>query len=539
MPIKKIVIEMPDGTRKTVSVEMPDEAPAELSADQKIRAARPAGFDDLSPLEASYQGLREGMQEGAKGFAKEIVPAVGKGIANIPQGIFDVIKMAASAAGESGEFFSDPAGTLSRWAESAKGLPAKAKQALDDTIALAANDPQAFGSAVADVTGDVGVGVAAAKALPMAVKPVAEKTGKLMQTVGTKGEWPIRMVGAHQLGSGNPLGAVIMGAPEGLVAAGKKLEKYGRGGISSLDLPEQRFAQDIERSLSKKLDASPAREGLEDLDAAIAAEKKRAGAIRVAAAKSETAAKKTEDAADLAKTRADETATKAAAKKTEKETADEAARLKIEEKKKGLVAREPRITETVKAPGQSMSTTFGPSQAEKLTPLEQELLKRATSVTPVGRGAKVTVTPAPSRAAAVVDDLDEIDLTGDITPEAVAPDLRSRAAERFGRNYIDEGATTPEGRGLPQDLLDEAVEEAAPPALDIPPSTSRRSVSAVDDRMSENDFDVLREILRENPDTPGVDAISRLLEERAARARMYRNRAGLDAGADLAFDLDE
>jgi hypothetical protein len=134
---------------------------------------------------------------------------------------------------------------------------------------------------------------------------------------------------------------------------------------------------------------------------------------------------------------------------------------------------------------------------------------------------------------------DEIDLTA---VSGGAPNVaRERAAERFGRNFVDEGATTPTGRGLPQELLDQAEElPEPPPSLDIPASRSRRSpLSSVDDRLTENDFDTLRQIVAENPGISTSEASQLLLEERAARSRMYRTRAGMDRGAQDAFDLDE
>ena len=55
-------------------------------------------------------------------------------------------------------------------------------------------------------------------------------------------------------------------------------------------------------------------------------------------------------------------------------------------------------------------------------------------------------------------DMPEIDLTDALAPEGPAPNVaRERAAERFGRNFIDEGSTTPAGG----EVLPEGLPEAA------------------------------------------------------------------------------
>jgi hypothetical protein len=295
-----------------------------------------------------------------------------------------------------------------------------------------------------------------------------------------------------------------MAAPEVAEYVGKRLTQYGntipveaqlaRGGAATGAIRQTRApgtvvssvpptaaagprAQaEIARELGKALDdiETPAQAGLKDLDKAIEAEKKRAGAIRMSARKTEAAARKAEEAADL--------------------------------------------SEATKPSG--------------YTAQEQDLLRRATSNRPASAAARSTVTePMPIG--------DEIDLTA---VSGGAPNVaRERAAERFGRNFVDEGATTPTGRGLPQELLDQAEElPEPPPSLDIPASRSRRSpLSSVDDRLTENDFDTLRQIVAENPGISTSEASQLLLEERAARSRMYRTRAGMDRGAQDAFDLDE
>jgi len=512
MPIKTIVIETPDGARKTIRIEVPEEP---KSADQQIRERRAPGFDAQTPAQAALAGLQEGAVEGAKGFAKEIVPGTVKAVQGIPGAIYDTVRMAISAGGEGADLLTDPVGTLTRWRDAAGELPGKAKQALDDTIAMAANDPQKFGAAVADLTAETGVGFATAKAIPTAGKPVARRVGPAMASLGEKARFPLRISGGAAIASGNlPVGAALMATPEVLESGGKALTRWGNTGrvptrlvtpggtvVASKTAPAQmtvasevvptkaalpRFVTDVEKGLVGNIDdiTDPARAGLEAVDEAIDAEKKRSGAIRIASGKREAAVRRAEEAADLSEVR----------------------------------------------------------KPVGLTPQEQELLNRATSVTPAGPG-NVRITPPAPRAASTLEEIgDEVDLTG---VSGGAPNVsRERAAERFGRNFVNEGVTTPEGRRLPQELLDVAEDvPELPPAgadLDIPSTRSRRSpLSAVDDRLTENDFDALRQIIAENPGISTSEASRFLLDERAARSQMYRNRAGLDRGAQTAFDLDE
>lgn len=610
MPIKIITIEMPDGTHKRVTIQLPDEP---KTADQQIREKRAPGFDDQTPVQAALAGFREGAVEGAKGFAKEIAPGVVKAAVGIPGAIFDTIRMAVNAGGEGAGLFTDPVGTLTRWRDAAGELSGKAKQALDDTIALAANDPQKFGAAVADLTAETGVGFATAKAIPTAGKPLARKTGPAMASLGEKSRFPLRISGGAAIASGNlPVGAGLMATPEVLETAGKALTKWGNTGqvptrlvkpggavVASKTAPAQmtvasevaptkaalpRFVADTEKALTGNLDdlVDPARAGLESVDEVIDAEKKRAGTIRIASGKREAAARRAEDAADLSKINADEAAA-AGAESTIASELDDAlsgnpARERLDdldsainaERKAGDVRRREsgrRETATRKAEeaadlSQTRQTEAAKKAAERkqnqgLTPLEQELLKRATSVTPVGAGSVRITLPAPRPVASALEEIgDEIDLT---SVSGGAPNVaRERAAERFGRNFIDEGTTIPAGvpkasyLGM-QEALDEGSEafplfnvEAPGHPLhgstvaretleregiavpDIPTTKSKNPLSAIDSRLTENDVDTLRQIVAENPGVSTEELQRLLLDERAMRSRVYRSNAGLD-----------
>jgi hypothetical protein len=274
-----------------------------------------------------------------------------------------------------------------------------------------------------------------------------------MQQVGTKGEWPIRMVGAHALGSGNPLGAAVMAAPEALISSGKRIERFGREGLSRLDDVAQRAAQ------------------LEGIETPAAS-----GAIRL-----------------------------------QPPTAKVARAVEAVDESSLVPAAGSREARILAAEQRAARATTPP-----LTPQEQALLDRATSVEPIRQGPRVTVTQPTLRPSAIstLEDVgDEIDLTA---ASGGAPNIaKERAAERFGQNFVDEGVTTPEGRGLPQELLDET---APPETLNVRPSKSKAEQLG---GMTANDLDELTRLRAENPGL-SLSELSDMLEEaRAGRSSNY------------------
>lgn len=174
-------------------------------------------------------GAGTAMLAGAKGFAKEAIPAVGKAVAGIPGDVVALVKELGSTAVGAGKLATDPVATLSDAWDSIKDIPGKAADATKKALDLAKNDPEAFGKAVADVTAQTEMGILASKAVPLAPKPAARILGATAEKIGTTGAWPIRMMGAHQLGSGNPMGLATMMVPEGLKKGGAALTKYGSG----------------------------------------------------------------------------------------------------------------------------------------------------------------------------------------------------------------------------------------------------------------------------------------------------------------------
>lgn len=252
-------------------------------------------------------GPSAAMAAGAKGFVKEALPAVGKAIVGLPSAVLSLVKELGSTAEGAANLVSDPEGTLSIAWESIKDIPGKAKDAVKSALDLAKKDPEAFGKAVADATGQAEVGILASKAIPLAPKPAARVLGNVMEQVGSKGQWPIRMMGAHQLGSGNPMGIATMMVPEGLKKGGAALTEFGREGPALVPTNPKlaSYRENVTSGVNKAVAGvpNPAREGLADIDAAIAENKKAAAGVRSAAAKAEGSATKAEQRADLAQSK--------------------------------------------------------------------------------------------------------------------------------------------------------------------------------------------------------------------------------------------
>ncbi len=134
-----------------------------------------------------------------------------------------------------GLFYDLPKGVYSDLNAIAKGEdPEFVKKVFTDIVSLPGQFMTAthedrgkmIGNALGGFVGAKGIGEYA----PVAPKVIAKGTGQLMETVGKKGGWPIRMMGAHQLGAGNPLGAAMMAAPELLIKGGQKIQSIAGSG---------------------------------------------------------------------------------------------------------------------------------------------------------------------------------------------------------------------------------------------------------------------------------------------------------------------
>lgn len=492
-----------------------------------LTSLKPGGSSDQAAL------------KGAKGFVKEAIPGTVKAGLALPGQVIDLVKELYATGVGGVHLLTDPVGTLSAAADKVKEMPAAVQHAFKSAMDLAAQDPEGFGKAAADITAQADVGIAASAAVPMMPKPIANRVGAMAEQIGTKGAWPIRMMGAHQLGSGNPMGILTMSMPEAMKKTGDVLQEFGGAdrskllpsGTRELDFGDvkspairvmgqtgtqngphvptvggsvepsrasvrsdakakadtARFQSDIETNLSRTLDSFPNKNaaGIAAVDKNIGTTARDAHAIRIDARRTEAAAVKSEAAADLAHQNARVRSDKAVDRQQErlledfqnKKAADKATET-INTAKAGMQPGQPKINETVKAPGQTMTTSYA-AEGSGLTPMEQELLKRASSVKPVASHRTV---------------------------DSLAPKTEFRPVASH---------ETPAVSG----------------------SKSRRSESPISG-MSSNDISAMQDILENNPGISAEEAAAEVVKQRAQRSQGYRDEARLSKLEKSALDRE-
>lgn len=215
--------------KKTFIVET-DKGSYEVDVDMPLGGVSPkadaAGGPDL-PFGLSSEGFAQGAKAGVTGFVKGIIPGIVNGVKDTAALPMTILKELAATTIGAGHLASDPEATLRAAADAIANVPGQAAAKLSELADLARQDPEAFGKTVGELTGETGVGIGTSKLVPLAPKPLARRVGNVMETIGKKGEWPIRMMGAHQLGSGNPVGVATMMLPETLQSGGEMLRKWG------------------------------------------------------------------------------------------------------------------------------------------------------------------------------------------------------------------------------------------------------------------------------------------------------------------------
>lgn len=185
-----------------------NDAQAVVDKEQAARAT------PVTETPTAWSGFKEGAKAGLSGYIR--------GFVNSPlRAVTDTV---SAIKNYTGGVVTDP--TTGK----VDITPRPAGGGLSDALHLASSNPSAFGESLGNATGQAIVGERAAHYTPLAMPPIAAKVGPVVSAVGQKGGWPIRMVGAHMLGSGNPLGVPLIAAPEMLNAAGARLTEYGAGG---------------------------------------------------------------------------------------------------------------------------------------------------------------------------------------------------------------------------------------------------------------------------------------------------------------------
>jgi hypothetical protein len=399
-----------------------------------------------------------------------------KGVAKgVPEGVWNTAR---------GVLYDMPVGLYGDLKDMIAGQsPEYAKSVLDSIT----NMPESFKNGTHEergkMMGNVLGGFLTAKYAPGAPRGIAKSVGTTMEFTGKKAGWPLRMVGSHALGEGNLLGGAMIAAPEVLQSTGKALREWGENTknkfapgtvrlmnpvtdevvatnpamvktktpgairIGSPSVKDQMgLRTDVASNIDKALDFDPlvkrAKGDLKAIDTNIADEQASAGKIRIASAQREADLKATDT---------------------------------IEKAKAGMTPAPPKVTETVKAPGQTMSTTYA-TEGSGLTPMEQELLRRASSVKSANR-----------------------------TVDQLAP-------------KTEPVRSSP---GLPT----------------VSGSKSTKAQSAVPG-MSSEDISAMQDILTSNPGISAEEAAAEVLRQRAQRSSMYRSDAQLSKLEQSALDRD-
>lgn len=179
--------------------------------------------NDPRALRGSTQSemILHSMDDAAKGFFKGVIP----GAANAVLGLIPGLVHGAIGAVKGGiNLAEDPVKTLTDAWEAVKGSPGRGAGILKEALDLAKKDPEAFGRQMGEVTGGAEAGILGARVAPLVPGATGQAIGTTMEAAGTHGKWPLRMMGAHQIGSGNVLGGVasIM-APEALAKGGRAI----------------------------------------------------------------------------------------------------------------------------------------------------------------------------------------------------------------------------------------------------------------------------------------------------------------------------
>lgn len=231
-------------------------SPTELTDAQAYQAVKgqhdvekaSAGYPPLSTLTdnvatAQSKGFLHGATEGAKG----LVEGVGHVVAHPIDSAVDLVGSVLGEGAATGKglynLVTSLKETLTGAYDAITGAVKGAPDAVSAMALKAGTDPRGWGQDVGDLTAKTAIGAALTGSAKYAPKPAAIRLGRIAETVGTEGKWPIRMMGAHQLGSGNPMGLVTMTLPETMRKGGQGLQRWATEPGALAATPESLFLQ--------------------------------------------------------------------------------------------------------------------------------------------------------------------------------------------------------------------------------------------------------------------------------------------------------
>lgn len=182
------------------------------------------------------KGAVTGLKNAAIGFGGRIahpldtIGGIVGGLANEVVGTYHGI----------GNLASDPKQTLSDAGSAIMGMPGTIAQGVSDELD---KGPAQVGQDIGGMTADTMAGIGLAGGLRILPKPAAISTGRFMQKAGGHTGFALRIMGAHQIGSGNPMGFVTMTLPESLKKGGEALERWATEPGALAATPESTFLQ--------------------------------------------------------------------------------------------------------------------------------------------------------------------------------------------------------------------------------------------------------------------------------------------------------
>lgn len=528
MPTQKYRVDTDKG-----SYEVEVDAPVAQDPPGTLRGTTMSEMVDNTTRDA-IRGFAKGVVPGAVGAVKDAIPSIISGVAGMLKG--------------TGNLLSDPVKTLSDAYEAVKGTPGKASEMLSQALDLAKKDPEAFGRQVGELTGATEVGVVGSKALPLAPKPVARVVGNTMESIGRQGKWPIRMMGAHQLGSGNPMGIATMMLPEGLQKSGAAIRAYGG----------QTVAPDVASKLESQFGDAMAKKNTTFADQQAAGIK--SGAIRPPNGTRNVDLAPTpgkppiqaQSATAPATERVPYGASPVAPSKAAAAEEENATRLAtVNAAKEGLEKGAPVVRESTSAtaPGGtrvSASSTYKtpePSVEDQLAALKAKGAKMAPASTPVGpsldeRMARTKTAGGKSATLADADtSTDELEALIDGIHGPDAPTVGNGALPSTGRPMLDELMNRP--ASTPSPSVEDLAAAPKPQKIPVPPTKSSRPMMSATPGLTVEDMKGLGLDPKIKLKAVTPDIIEKVKANRLAREKMHRTNAGLDKGGTDAVNRDK
>lgn len=249
--------------------EIEVDEPKELAASDKTVNLPLVG--NVDPVEFGRTAA-----DAAKGYVKGIPGGIAQGAEDLITLPLSVVEGVLGAAQD----VTDVAGSkdakqaaLDKLKSAYQSFKGNVSSALD----TARRDPEQFGKNVGGSVAEAEtLGVLGGEGTKLLPKPAARVVGRTMQTIGGRAGFPMRIAGAHQVLSGNPLGLVTMIAPEGISKGGRALERAGTEEGAAAKMFGGRLLDTEQQVISGKMSPATAMTNIDAMQAELAQELKTA-----------------------------------------------------------------------------------------------------------------------------------------------------------------------------------------------------------------------------------------------------------------------